>query len=216
MSGAAQDAGCWRRIGVYGGDHSCPQLAVEIHCRNCAVYRDAARALLRRPLDPLPPLSSALSATRGGDVRSVLAFRLGAQWLGLPCDHIAEVAPAHSPLRIAHRGDRRVEGLVPVRGELHLCVALIEVLGLGHRDELAGDGARLVLLAPPQAAPIAFRASEVAGLRAVSSSEVGEVPATLPDALAACLAGIAVTAEGRLPVLAGQALMAALEQALYE
>ncbi len=216
MSASESTAGCWRRIGVYGGDQSCPQLATEIHCRNCPVYRDAARTLLRRAIDPLPPLSSALSATRAGNSRSVLAFRLGAQWLGLPCDHIAEVAPDHPPRRIAHRGDRRVEGLVPIRGELHLCVALIEVLGLGPRDQVGGDATRLVLLAPPQLAPIAFRASEVAGLRAVAGDKIGEVPATLPRALAACLAGVAVTAEGRLPLLAGAALMSALEEALYQ
>ncbi len=216
MSTGNASAGCWRRIGVYGGDQSCPQLAAEIHCRNCAVYRDAARALLRRPLDPLPPLSSAVAVSRDSELRSVLAFRLGSQWLGLPCDFLAEVATAHLPRRIAHRGDRRVEGLVPIRGELHLCVALIEVLGLGTRDLLAGDAARLVLLAPPGAAPIAFRVNEVAGLRAVSGDDIGEVPATLPGTLAACLAGVALTTEGRLALLASQALVAALEEALYQ
>jgi chemotaxis-related protein WspD len=208
-------AQCWRKIGVYGGDHSCPQLKSDIHCRNCVVFRDAARGLLLREADPLPPLSTALGGRSSEGSRSVLAFRLGREWLGLRCERVAEVAEARVPRRIAHRGNGRLEGLVPVRGELHLCVALIEVLQLGQRHELAGDRARLVLLAPANAAPIAFRASEVAGLRSVLAHEIEEVPATLPPALARCLSGVVAGDQGRMALLDESALLTALEEALY-
>jgi chemotaxis-related protein WspD len=208
-------AQCWRKIGVYGGDHSCVQLKSDIHCRNCAVFRDAARGLLLREADPLPPLSTALGGRGGEDSRSVLAFRLGREWLGLRCERVAEVAEARVPRRIAHRSNGRLEGLVPVRGELHLCVALIEVLQLGQRHELAGERARLVLLAPANAAPIAFRASEVAGLRSVQAHEIEEVPATLPPALARCLSGVVAGEHGRMALLDDIAVLAALEEALY-
>lgn len=208
-------AHCWRRIGVYGGDHSCERLAAEVHCRNCAVFRAAARGLLRREIEPLPPLSGAFDARQSQDARSVLTFRLGKEWLGLRCDRIVEVAPAHAPRRVAHRGVGRLEGLVAVRGELHLCVALIEVLQLGQRQELVGERARLVLLAPPHAAPIAFRASEVIGLRPVRSTEIEEVPATLPAALGRCLAGVVPFEHGRLALLDESALLTSLEEALY-
>ncbi len=191
-------AQCWRKIGVYGGDHSCPQLRSEIHCRNCGVFREAARGLLLREADPLPPLATALSGGKTHDSHSVLAFRLGREWLGLRCDRIAEIAEARLPRRIAHRGNGRLEGLVPVRGELHLCVALIEVLQLGERHELSGERARLVLLEPVNAAPIAFRASEVAGLRSIHAHEIEEVPATLPSALARCLSGVVGGEHGRM------------------
>lgn len=209
------DAHCWRSVGVYGGDHSCERLAAEVHCRNCSAFRGAARQLLRREIEPLPPLSTALAERTQDDVRSVLTFRLGQEWLGLRCDHISEVAPAHLPRRIAHRADGRVEGLVAVRGELHLCVALIEVLSLGPRQALHDERARLILLAPEQAAPIAFRASEVLGLQPVRPSEIEEVPATLPAALARCLAGVVRTERGRLALLDDQAVLAALEEAMY-
>lgn len=208
-------AQCWRKIGVYGGDHSCPQLRQDIHCRNCGVFRDAARGLLLREADPLPPLATTLADSSEHDSHSVLAFRLGREWLGLRCDHVAEVAPARTPRRIAHRGNGRVEGLVPVRGELHLCVALIEVLQLGQRAELAGERARLVLLEPANAAPIAFRANEVAGLRSIRAQQIEEVPATLPAALARCLSGVVANEHGRMALLDDTAVLAALEEALY-
>lgn len=212
---SARVAQCWRKIGVYGGDHSCPQLQVDIHCRNCAVFRDAARGLLLRETDPLPPLSSALDSKGDQETRSVLAFRLGREWLGLRCERVAEVAEARVPRRVAHRGNGRLEGLVPVRGELHLCVALIEVLQLGQRQELAGDRARLVLLEPANAAPIAFRASEVSGLRSIRLQDIEEVPATLPAPLARCLSGVVATEHGRMALLDDTEVLAALEEALY-
>lgn len=215
MSAAPAPEHCWRRIGVYGGDHSCERLVEEIHCRNCAVFRAAARGLLQRELEPLPPLSSALQQKRQDEDRSVLAFRLGREWLGLRCERVAEVAEARAPRRLAHRDGGRLEGVVAVRGELHLCVALIEVLQLGTRAELAGDRTRLVLLQPPQAPPIAFRASEVVGLRRIGIRELEEVPATLPAPLARCLAGVASFEQGRMALLDEAALLQVLEEALY-
>jgi chemotaxis-related protein WspD len=206
---------CWRRIGVYGGNHSCERLAAEIHCRNCTVFASAARVLLKRESEPLPPLSDPLQSIKDKDSRSVLAFRLGREWLGLRCDRVAEVAEARQPRRIAHRGDGQLEGLVAVRGELHLCVALIEALQLGSRSELSGERSRLILLAPPQAAPIAFRCSEVIGLRSVCAADIEEVPATLPAALARCLSGVVAFEHGRMALLEEGALLAALDEVLY-
>lgn len=214
-AGIPEAVGCWRRIGVLGGDHSCARLASEIHCRNCAVFRDAARGLLRRELDPLPPLSIAVHQELGEQTRSVLRFRLGQQWLGLPCEYVAEVAVAHAPRRIAHRGAGPLEGLVAVRGELHLCVALIEVLELGRRSDIGDSEGRLVLLAMGESAPIAFRANEVTGLQAIPNAAVGEVPSTQPKALASCLAGVIDDPAGRVALLAGERLAVTLEQALF-
>lgn len=206
---------CWRKIGVYGGDHSCPVLREQIHCRNCAVFREAARGLLRREVEPLPPLSSTFAEREQQKAASALVFRLGNQWLGLGCERIAEVAVAREPRRVAHRVTGRMEGLVAVRGELHLCVALIEVLQLGHRNEVNGDRARLVLLTPPQAAPIAFRANEVVGLRPILANEIEEVPSTLPATLAGCLAGVVAFEHGRLALIEEAALIQAMEEALF-
>lgn len=206
---------CWRHIGVYGGDHSCEQLVSEIHCRNCAVFSRAARALLRREAEPLPPSSATLEVNQDQDTRSVLSFRLGREWLGLSCARVAEVAAAQPPRRIAHRGGGGLEGLVAVRGELHLCVALIESLQLGLRSELGGERSRLILLQPPQAAPIAFRCSEVTGLRRVRNEDIEEVPATLPPALARCLSGVVALEHGRMALLDESAVLATLDAALY-
>jgi chemotaxis signal transduction protein len=106
--------------------------------------------------------------------------------------------------------------LVAVRGELHLCLALIELLQLGLRQELAGERTRLVLLAPDAGLPVAFRANEVIGLRRISSASIEEVPSTLPPALTRCVVGMVPFEQGRLALLDDQAVIALLEQAMFE
>jgi chemotaxis signal transduction protein len=150
------------------------------------------------------------------DERSVLCFRLGREWLGLGCERVLEVAPAHTPRRIAHRANGNVEGLVAVRGELHLSVALIEVLSLGHRDEIGGERSRLILMAPQSSPPIAFRASEVIGLRPIRLADIEEVPAALPPRLAHCLSGVAPFEQGRLSLLDADALLQSMDEAVYQ
>ncbi len=206
---------CWRSIGVYGGNHSCPQLRVDIHCRNCLVFKRAARRLLEREIEPLPPLSSATQRKADVEERSVLCFRLGREWLGLRCDRIGEVAPAQTPRRIAHRADGAIEGLVAVRGELHLSVALIEVLSLGQRSDIGGEKERLLLLTPENSPPIAFRASEVVGLRPIRMAEMEEVPMSLPPTLSRCLQGVLPFDTGRMAMLDETALLQALDEAVY-
>lgn len=214
MSSTTPDS-CWRHIGVYGGDHSCPQLKIDIHCRNCLVFKRAARRLLEREIEPLPPLSSAVQRKAEAEERSVLCFRLGREWLGLRCDRIGEVAPAHTPRRIAHRANGAIEGLVAIRGELHLSVALIEVLSLGQRSEVGGDKSRLLLLTPDASPPIAFRASEVIGLRPIRVAAIEEVPSSLPPTLTRCLQGVVPFDHGRMALLDAAALLQALDEAVY-
>ena len=58
------DIGCWRRIGVWGSERPrCIELEKVVHCRNCAVFAQAAREVFERRLQtsvsaPMPPLSA--------------------------------------------------------------------------------------------------------------------------------------------------------------
>ncbi|HEV2606461.1 MAG TPA: chemotaxis protein CheW, partial [Xanthomonadaceae bacterium] len=136
---------CWRRIGVYGGDQSCPMLIESLHCRNCPIFSDAARTLFDRESE----VDSSDQWQRNDAIQdshaAALVFRLGHQWLGLPPALVAEVAARQPIRRLAHRTTGKLEGVVNVRGELRLCVALGELLGLGARSEASGT-ARMVLV----------------------------------------------------------------------
>ena len=88
---------CWRHIGVYGGDQSCPRLVESVHCRNCPVFSDAARTLFDRTSGVESSEEWQHSSASQDSVKAALVFRLGQQWLGLPPALIAEVA-ARQPI----------------------------------------------------------------------------------------------------------------------
>lgn len=205
---------CWRRIGVQGGDNSCERLADVLHCRNCPVYAAAARTLLEReaPVEATGDWLCELGRT--GSARTALVFRLANQWLGLPPIIVAEVAANPPVRRLAHRTDGRIEGVVNVRGELRLCVSLVELLGLGKRG-LPEPGARLVLV-EHECGLLAFRCNEVRGLMSYTEDGVQPPPDTLPTPLDDCVEALLPTGSGHVALLDGAAVASLLRKAAFQ
>lgn len=204
---------CWRRIGVYGGDHSCALLAETLHCRNCQVFADAARTMFARESEPESAAEWKDARDVEGEVRGALVFRLGPQWLGLPPALVAEVAARQPVRRLAHRTTGRLEGVVNVRGELHLCVSLGELLGLGRTGE--GEAGSRMVLVRGEARVLAFRCDEVLGLQHFPAADLQPPPDTLPEVLGECVEGLFPWKAGHVAMLAGEAVLDLLEQALF-
>ena len=132
MTGARIDD-CWNRIGVRG-DRSCPELVEHVHCRNCPVYSAGAADLLDAevPAGHLAERTAHFAEpanAESGEMRSVVIFRVAAEWLALPTALVVEVAnllPIHS---LPHRSNGAVLGVTSVRGELLVCMSLRQVVG---------------------------------------------------------------------------------------
>jgi chemotaxis-related protein WspD len=127
---------CWTHIGVWG-DRSCPQLVEAVHCQNCPVFSAAGRRFLDAPspegylaewTERLIPAIELPSS----DLQSVVILRLGEEWLALPVGILVEVTTVRPMHRVPHRGGI-LAGIVNIRGELHLCVRLGDLLGLESR-----------------------------------------------------------------------------------
>ncbi|MDC8760934.1 chemotaxis protein CheW [Janthinobacterium fluminis] len=145
---------CWNRIGVVG-DQSCPKLARHVHCRNCEVYADAAQRNLQRPVDADYRRAWAehfrVAADSGAQAdSSALVFRVGREWLALPTQLFAAVAPHALPHALPHRSGGPLSGIVNVGGKLHPCMSLASLLGIDAADAAPVQGrhsfARLLLL----------------------------------------------------------------------
>lgn len=186
---------CWRQIGV-GGDRSCPELETFIHCRNCPVLAEAARAFFDReaPEGYLEAWSRILEAPEvvvDPDSSSVLVFRLGREWLSLPTTALIEVTPLRPLHRVPHRSVGVLEGIVNIRGQLQLCVSLHSLLGLDSRptfepetpdDDTAPTTARLLVVersGDQGADRWVFGVDEVAGVQRVLRHALRSVPATV-------------------------------------
>jgi chemotaxis-related protein WspD len=149
---AAPAGDCWNRIGI-GGDRSCPELKLHVHCRNCPVFASAAKTFFDRPapegyleewttwlarpderVEPGKGEEPGASKSTG-----VLIFRLDREWLAFRTQTVVEVALPRPVHRIPHRTNAVLNGLVNLRGQLQLCFSLHSLLGV--RDSIAKSGA---------------------------------------------------------------------------
>ena len=179
---------CWQRIGVYGNGQ-CEELKKFIHCRNCPVYSAAAQRLLDRPLPENYRRQWTAHFAKKENLAppartSAVLFRINAEWLALPAQFFQEVAerrPIHS---LPHRRLGIVLGLVNIRGELLICVALGKLLGLenvlpGKKRQTACDR---LLVTIWEGSRFVFPVDEIHGIHRFQASELREPPATVSRA----------------------------------
>lgn len=123
---------------------------------------------LAAPDDPAEP-----------DVRSLLIFRLGAEWLALPTADLAEVTspqPIHS---IPHRSSEALLGLVNIRGQIRLCVSLHRVLGVDPAAPTRRAAAARMLILQDRGDQWVFPVEEVTRAVRLSGSALRPTPSTL-------------------------------------
>lgn len=133
---------CWNSIGVRG-DRSCPELVKFVHCQNCPVFAEAGRRFLDAPspagyLEEWTERLAEKADEASDDTLSVLLFRVADEWLALPIQVLVEVTTPRPVHRVPYRAGI-LAGLINIRGELHLCVHLAKLLGIGERSALQPD-----------------------------------------------------------------------------
>jgi chemotaxis-related protein WspD len=191
---------CWNAIGV-GGDRSCPELVSAVHCRNCPVFAEGARAFLDRPapegyLDEwtreLERTDAEVLDDGGGeedgsgsarDGLGVVIFRLGVEWLAIRARAVVEVTSVRPVHRIPHRTNAVVAGLANLRGQLHLCASMHGLLDAAPaRDGPATVGRipRMIVIRQGNESWV-FAADEVLGVPRVPPGRLRPVPSTLAN-----------------------------------
>lgn len=180
---------CWNSIGV-NGDGSCPELRKVTHCRNCPVYSAGGQSLLERE----PPagyvqewtdlLAAAKAPQRLEKATSVLVFQIALETLALPTAVVQEVAEHRRPHRIPHAKSKALAGVVSIRGELHLCCSMRELLGI--TDDHVSTAAELShrqlqrrsVLIGRAGEPWVFEADAVLGVHRYHDVELSAPPST--------------------------------------
>jgi len=173
---------CWNRIGIHG-DRSCPLLVDHIHCRNCSVYSAAATRLLDRYALAQEQRVSIHSEELASEVqtRSLMVFRLGEEWLGLPTRCLVEVSPVQTIHSLPHQRSRALLGVANVRGALVACLSFVELLGLDSAaapTSAARVMPRMLILAA-EGGPVVVPVDEVDGIHAIEARllDTASVPA---------------------------------------
>jgi chemotaxis-related protein WspD len=211
---------CWQRIGVYG-DGSCKELQQHIHCRNCRVFSNEAHRLLDRPLpedyrsewtahfaqEETPALPAKVS---------VVLFRIQAEWLALPTGAFQEVAERRTVHSLPHRRQGMVMGLVNVRGELLICVALARLLGLERAAprNAARTAYDRLLVANWEGSRLVFPVDEVHGIHRFQAQELRSLPATVTRSQTSFSQGIFVWQQKAVGYLNPSPLFASINRSL--
>ncbi|HYM48875.1 MAG TPA: chemotaxis protein CheW [Burkholderiaceae bacterium] len=181
---------CWNRIGVRG-DGSCPELQQYVHCRNCPVFSAAAAELLNGelPAEHVSEWTHYFAQPRAVDqvgTQSVVIFRVGLEWLGLPTSLFKAVVECRAIHALPHQRSNMILGMAAVRGELLVCVSLEHALGLERVTEQKRDKRRIVpprlLVLAHEGHRIAFPVDEVHGTHRFHPQQLAPVPATVAKA----------------------------------
>jgi chemotaxis-related protein WspD len=191
---------CWNKIGVWG-NRECGELKKVIHCRNCMVYSSAAAQLLgaELPEEYLGRWTTHFATEAKIDSRQLqaaLIFRIGAEWLALSPTNLQEIAEAR-PIHSVPRGrNNTLLGLANIRGELLVCVALDQVLGLENRGSEKSSSKRAIyrrmVVAGCHGSRFVFPVEEVHGIHWFDPNELTGVPSTMTKAQTTFFRGILI------------------------
>jgi chemotaxis-related protein WspD len=185
---------CWRTVGVWG-DRTCPELKSVIHCRNCPTYSAAGRSLLEReaPIGYLDDWAEVLASDRdlqethrlsSSNRTSVGIFRLGSEWWALSAQLFREVTQVQTVHTLPHRSNNILLGLVNIRGEILMCVSLMELLGMENSSfqiipERGQAVYKRMVVVAKEGNPWVFAVDEIYGIHSIDRDQVQEVPTTV-------------------------------------
>ncbi|MFK3793471.1 MULTISPECIES: chemotaxis protein CheW [Pseudomonas] len=208
---------CWNRIGIHG-DKSCPLLAEHIHCRNCSVYSAAATRLLDRYSLRQQDRERSVAEETDSDVasRSLLMFRLGEEWLGLPTRCLLEVAPQQAIHSLPHQRSRALLGVANVRGALVACLSLTELLGLDSSPAIASSARVMprMLIIGAEGGPVVVPVDEVHGIHAIEERILDNASASGDQANAKYTRGVLQWQGRSLRLLDEEQLLSAVTRSL--
>jgi len=208
---------CWEVIGVRGGDHSCPELEVHVHCRNCPVFAAAGRSLMERPAprgylaEQTANVAAAATPAQRTD-RSLLLMRLGDEWLAIDTGAVVEVVTDRTIHRIPHRTGGAVLGLVNVHGQLQLCASLHKVVGLP--EPATRSPTRRLVVTKREHENWVFPADEVFNVVGFNRDDVEAAPMTVTAALGTHTRGVVAWRDKKVGYLSIESLYASLRRTL--
>jgi chemotaxis-related protein WspD len=186
-------AHCWSTIGVFSAEvPSCPKLAEAIHCQNCEVYSAAGRTLFEREA-PGGYADEWTQALRAGkkleqvESMSILVFRIGTEWLGLPTTALSQISDVRKIHALPHRSNAVLLGLVNVRGRIQICCSLAALLGIAPSDAREATGPlayrRMIVVARDRDCWV-LPVDEIDGVRRFRPRHVRDKPVTVARARA--------------------------------
>ena len=187
------------------------------------LHWSAAARLLDRDipenyLDERTAIVSAENRFLEAGTKSTVIFRVASEWLALSTAVFQEVAELGKIHKLPQHANGVLRGLVNVRGELLLCVALQVLLGMekstagnSPKDQSTTDR---LMVCNREGNRLAFFVSEVHGVHHFHPRDLKDIPATLARAAATYTTGVLHWNEKTVGLLDDELLFYALNKGL--
>ena len=146
----------------------------------------------------------------------ILVFRLRQEWLALPIlvfSHVSENRTIH---HIPHRTNNVLLGLVNVRGQMKLCVAMHELLQIDdHAESKKGKASSEHMIVIEKDFDLwVFPIDEIQGIHQCNMSELENVPVTVSKSTANFLRGVLHEGDKSIGVLDEELLFQSLRRSV--
>ncbi|MDO9542770.1 MAG: chemotaxis protein CheW [Kiritimatiellia bacterium] len=213
---------CWTIIGIRG-NRSCPELSKHIHCRNCPRYESAGRDLLDREppgnyIEELTEMIARPEIKKDGLQKTVIVFRLGSEWLGLPVGLFVELTRPRPIRRVPHRSNSVFLGLISIRGDMQMCFSAGGLLGIqpapGDKTTTASGILRRFCVISKHNRKWVFPVDEVCGLCNYAENEVQPVPVNVAKTMQKYTVGIIDVNKRQIGLINDDLIFAAFERSL--
>ena len=207
---------CWNKIGVWSNaGKRCEKLDDVIHCYNCSVYSSAGRSLLNRELpdgygDEWADILASEKKSKSKNLQSVVVFRLGTEWMSLPVSIINEITLLRNIYDIPHNRNKKIRGMVNIRGELVICMSLGNLLGVDKPDDdFSGNEHSINRLITIRDANgyIVFPVSEIDGIFHYEKDELATAPDTIRNSTKNLIKGVIIVNDRNIGCIDHSALL---------
>lgn len=207
---------CWNKIGVWSNsDNRCEKLDDVIHCYNCEVYSSAGRSLLNRESpdgygDDWADILASEKKSESKNLQSAVVFRLGGEWMSLPVSVINEITLLRNIYDIPHNRNKKIRGMVNIRGELVICMSLGNLLGVEKPDDdfIGNEHSinRLITIREENGS-IVFPVSEIDGIIHYEKDELATAPDTIRNSTKNLIKGVTVVNDKNVGCIDHSALL---------
>lgn len=158
------------------------------------------------------------TATTQGET-SVLVFRIGSEWIGLSSKVLQEVLDMRPIHTVPSTYNESFLGVVNVRGQLRLCVALKTLLEISspeqpqdHQRGSYGKKYRRMVVVRREAEVWVFPVDEVYGVVSCDIEQLENIPVTVLKSTANYLKGVWFWQEKRVAILEDELLFESLRR----
>ncbi len=137
----SKESACWRMYGTWSSEPSCEKLKFVTHCRNCDVFKNAARQSIEKQGSSegkglaLFSIEELIEKEKSAGDCSALPFRIGQACFAVASASVETITDTVAVHTIPYNRDPALKGLVAINNEIYSLVNLLRLLGVDENNE---------------------------------------------------------------------------------